>query len=172
MQLAEAHTVCTVDHESVHRGHIDPGLDNRGAYEYVVLTLPKIVDDLLKRTFVHLPMGNCYARFGYEIADLGSLVFDIGDPIVHIKHLAFAQQFATNCLGNGSVVVLPHVGEDRLTIGRRRIEQREVTDSGQRHFEGTRNRGRGEREHVHVLLHVLDRLLMRHPKALFLIHHE
>ena len=81
-------------------------------------------------------------------------------PVVHEEDLALAQQLAADGLGDGPVVVLADVGEDRLALGRRRVEQREVADAGEAHLERARDRRGREREHVDVGLELLDLLLV------------
>ena len=99
-------------------------------------------------------------------------VLDVLHPVVHEEHLALAQQLAADGLGHGPVVVLADVGEDRLAVGRRRVEQREVADAGEAHLERARDRRGGEREHVDVGPELLDLLLVLHAEALLLVDHE
>ena len=90
-------------------------------------------------------------------------------PVVHEEHLALAQQLAPDGLGHRPLVVLADVGEDRLALGRRGVEQREVADAGEAHLERARDRRGGEREHVDVGLQLLDRLLVADAEALLLV---
>ena len=121
MQLAEAEQVGAVDDERVHRRHVDAALDDRGADEHVVLALPEVEHDLLERALVHLAVGDRDARLGHELADVRGDVLDVLHPVVHEEHLALAQQLAADRLGDGAVVVLADVGEDRLAVGGRRV---------------------------------------------------
>ena len=98
----------------------------------------KSMHDLLERALVHLPVGDGDARLGHELADLRGDVLDVLHAVVHVEHLAFAQQLAADGLGHGALVVLADVGEDRLALGRRRVEQREVADAGEAHLERAR----------------------------------
>ena len=73
---------------------------------------------------------------------------------------------------DGPLVVLADVGEDRLALGRRRVQQRQVADAGEAHLQRAGD-GRGrEREHVDVGPQLLDRLLVGHAEALLLVDHE
>ena len=70
---------------------------------------------------------------------------------------------------HGPLVVLADVGEDRLAVGRRGVEQREVADAGEAHLEGAGD-GRGVmREHVDVRAQLLDGLLVLDAEALLLV---
>ncbi len=72
-------------------------------------------------------------------------------------------------LGHGPLVVLADVGQDRLAVGRRGVEEGEVPDPGQAHLQGAGDRGGGEGQHVHVGAQLLDGLLVVDPEALLLV---
>ena len=91
---------------------------------------------------------------------------------MHVEHLAFTQQLATDRFRGGVVVVLAHVREDRLAVLGWRVHEREVADAGERQLQGARDRRGGEREHVDVGAHVLDALLVLHAEALLLVDDE
>ena len=172
VELPEAEAVGTVDHEGVHRGHVDARLDDGGADEDVVVPFPELHHDLLEAALVHLAVGDGDAGLGHELAEARRAVLDVLHAVVHEEHLALAQELATDGLGHGPLVVLPHVGEDRLAVRRRGVQQRQVADAGERHLEGPGD-GRGrQREHVDVGLHLLDRLLGAHAEALLLVDDE
>ena len=68
-------------------------------------------------------------RFGHQLAHVLGDEVDVLHPVVHEEHLALAQQLAPDRLGDGAVVVLADVGEDRLAVLRRRVDEREVADA-------------------------------------------
>jgi hypothetical protein len=126
VQLPEPEPVGAVDDEGVHRRHVDAGLDDRRAHEDVEAALPEVDDDLLERALVELAVGDGDTCLGHERADLAGDLLDVLHPVVDEEDLALAQQLAADGLGHGALVVLTHVGEDRLALGRRRVEQGEV----------------------------------------------
>ncbi len=91
---------------------------------------------------------------------------------MHEEHLALAEQLAADRLGDGTVVVLADVGEDRLAISGRRVQQRQVADAGEAHLERAWDRRRGERQHVDIGLQLLHRLLVTDAEALLLVDDE
>ena len=172
MELTEPQPIRPVNDQCIDGRHVNTRFDDCGADEHVVVALPEVVDDLLEEALVHLPMGDRYARVGYQVMDLFGLPIDVSHAVVHIEDLALTQEFAAYGLGHGAVVVLSHVGEDGLAVGRRGVQQGEVTDARQRHLQRARD-GRGrKREDVDVLLQVLDRLLVGDAEALLLIDHQ
>ena len=172
VELAQPEQVGPVDDEGVHRRHVDAGLDDRGADQHVVAALPEVDHDLLEAALVHLPVGDGDAGLGHQLGQPRRLLLDVPDPVVHEEDLALAQQLAADGLGDGPLVVLADVGEDRLAVGGRRVEQGEVADAGEAHLEGARDGRGGEGEHVDVGAELLDRLLVRHTEALLLVDHQ
>ncbi len=112
------------------------------------------------------------ARFGNQLAQIAGDVLDVGHTVVHEEHLTLAQQLAADGFGDRPLVVLADVGEDRLTFGRRRVQQGEITDAGEAHLHRARNRRGGERQHVDVGAQLLDQLLVGDSEALLLIDDE
>ena len=150
VELREAEQIGAVDDERVHRRHVDAALDDRRAHEHVELVLPEVEHDPFEPALVHLPVRDRDARLGHERAHVLGDELDVAHAVVHVEHLALAQQLAPDRLGGGAVVVLADVGEDRLAVLGRRVHQREVADAGERQLERARDRRGGEREHVDV----------------------
>ncbi len=93
-------------------------------------------------------------------------------PVVDVEDLALPQQLPPHRFRHGPLVVLAHIGEDRLPVGRWRVQQSQVPDSGQAHLEGPRNGGGGQRKHVDTEAQLLDRLLVADAEALLLVDDE
>ena len=72
---------------------------------------------------VHLAVGDGHPGLGHELADLGRHLVDVLHPVVHEEDLALAEQLAADGLGDGPLVVLADVGEDRLAVDRRGVEE-------------------------------------------------
>ena len=172
VELAEPEAVGAVDDEGVHRRHVDARLDDRRAHQHVELALPEVEHDLLERPLVHLAVGHRHPGLGHQLADPAGRLLDVLHPVVHEEDLALAEQLAADRLGDRPLVVLADVGEDRLALGRRGVEQGQVADAGEAHLQRAGD-GRGrEGQHVDVGAQLLDRLLVGHPEALLLVDHE
>ncbi len=141
VELAEAEHVGSVDDERVHRGHVDARLDDRRADEHVEPALPEVDDDLFERAFVHLSVRDRDAGLGDEVAERRRDRLDVLHAVVHEEDLTLAEQLPTDRLGDGAVVVLADVGEDRLAVGGRRVQQREVADAGEAHLQACAGSG-------------------------------
>ena len=94
-------------------------------------------------------MRDADAGLRHEVAEVLGGELDVLDLVVDEEHLAFAEQLAAERLGDGPVVVLADVGEDRLAVLGWGRDHRQVPDAGERHVEGAGDRRRGERDHVH-----------------------
>ena len=64
------------------------------------------------------------------------------------------------------------MGLDRTAQGGRGGDQAHLPHARKAHVEGAGDRGGGEGQHVHVLAQRLDLLLLIHPEALLLVHHQ
>ncbi len=172
MHLTETQEVGPFDDEGVDRRHVDARLDDRGAHEDVVLAVPEVLHHGLEGALVHLAVGDGDASLGDELSQAAGGGVDRLHPVVHPEHLTLAKEFAADRLDGDALVVLADVGEDRLAVRRRRLEERQVADADERHLQRARDRRGGEREDVDVRLHLLHRLLVLHTEALFLVDDE
>ena len=142
VHLTEPEQVGALDHERVDGRHVDARLDDRRAHEHVVAALPEVDDHLLERAFVHLPVGDRDPCLGHELAQPGGGRIDRPHAVVDPEHLALAQQLAADRLDRDPLVVLADVGEDRLAVGGRGLQQRQVADADQAHLQRARDRRR------------------------------
>ena len=131
--------------------------------------VPEVHDDLLQRALVHLAVGDGDARLGNQLAKAGGGVLDGTHPVVDPEDLALAQQLAPDRLDGDPLVVAADVREDRLAVGRRRVQQCQVADADEAHLERARDRRGGQRQHVDVRLELLHQLLVLHAEALLLV---
>ena len=67
------------------------------------------------------------------------------------------------------VAVLADVGADLVPPARRRLDDRDVADAGERHLQRARDRRRREAQHVDLQLEVAQQLLLAHAEALLLV---
>ena len=149
--------------------HVDAALDDGRAHQHVVAALPEVDDDLLERALVHLPVGDGDPCLRHQLAQPLGALRDCLDAVVHPEDLALAQQFASHRLDGNALVVLADEGQDRLAVGGRRLQQREVADADEAHLERARDRRGAERQDVDVDLQLLHRLLGLHAESLLLV---
>ena len=91
------------------------------------------------------------------------------DVVVQEVHLAAARELALERLAQQRVVPRRDEGLHREAVRRRRGDDRQVAQAGHRHVERARDRRGGQRQQVHVGAQRLQRLLLAHAEALFLV---
>ena len=118
----------------------------------------------------HLAVGDADARLGHQFlaarAACGSMRFDV---VVQEVHLAAARELALERLAQQRVVPRRDEGLHRQAMRRRRGDDRQVAQAGHRHVERARDRRGGQRQQVHVGAQRLQRFLLAHAEALFLV---
>ena len=91
------------------------------------------------------------------------------DPVVKEEGLAAALDLALDRLPHQVLVVGPDVGADRPAALGRRLDHRDVAQTGQAHLQRPRDRRRREGQHVDLQLQLAQQLLLLDPEALLLV---
>ena len=169
MKLAQAETVGMVDDQRVRVGYVKTRFDDRGAHEHVDVTMPEVADDLVKLLLTHLAVGDADVRFGHQRMDLVGDGRDVLHAIVHVEHLAAAQQFAAHRRGDLRVLVGSHIGQHRQPVFGRGGQRGHFADAGHGHLQRARDRRRGQGQHVHIGAQCLQRFLVFHAETLLLV---
>ena len=104
--------------------------------------------------------------------DLGGGAVDGLGAVVEVVDLAPPVQLPADGLGDEAPVVLHHVGLHRLAVGGGLLQGGHVPQAGQGHVQGPGDGGGGEGEHVHLVGQLFQLLLVAHPEALLLVHHQ
>ena len=94
---------------------------------------------------------------------------DVVDAVVDEVDLAVAIQLAVDGALDRLVVEAADAGLDRLAVGRRRLEVRDVADAQQAHVQGPRDRRGREREHVDRRAERLEPFLVLDAEPLLLV---
>ena len=91
---------------------------------------------------------------------------------MHEEHLPAAVELPGDRLLEQPVVPRLDEGEDRRAVARRRLDQRQVAQAGERQVQRARDRRGGEREHVDREPQRLEPLLVLHAEAVLLVHDQ
>ena len=169
MKLAQAETVGMVDDQRVRVGYVKTRLDDRGAHEHVDVTMPEVADDLVKLLLTHLAVGDADVRFGHQRMDLVGDGRDVLHAIVHVEHLAAAQQFTAHRRGDLRVLVGSHKGQHRQPVFGRGGQRGHLANAGHGHLQRTRDRRGRQGQHVHIGAQCLQRFLVFHAETLLLV---
>ena len=116
-----------------------------------------------------MAVGHSHPGLRDQLTDPARYLVDVVHPVVYEEDLAFPEEFSADGLGHRSLVIVADVGQDRLAVGGWGVNEAEVADSGQRHFQRPRDRSGGQGQDVHPGPNFFDRLLVGDPEALFLV---
>ena len=143
-----------------------------GADQHVELAGGEALHHLREQRLRHLAVADNDAGLRRQLTQVLREVVDAVHAIMHDVRLPAALQLVQDRLAHDGVVPLDDVGSHRLPALGRLVHRRHVTDAGERHVQGARDRRRREREHVHLEPHALEPLLVRDAEALLLIDHH
>jgi hypothetical protein len=173
VHLRQPQEIGSLDDHRVDGRNVEPRLDDGRAHEHVGLGVAELEHRPFELVLVHLPVGDADARLGNERRDPSGDVVDGLDPVVDVEDLPVAQELAPDGRHHDLVVVLTHVGHDRVPVLRRGVDDGHVANAGHRHLEGARDRCRSKRQHVDTGPQRLELLLLLDTEALLLVHdHE
>ncbi len=115
-------------------------------------------------------MGDAETHVGQGLSQARGGAFDGLDPVVQEEDLAAPIDLSLDGPSHHTLVVGAHVGLDGVTVFGRRLDHRDVANTGERHLQGARDRGRGQGESVDLELEVAERLFLGNAEPLLLVH--
>ena len=172
IELGQSEPVGAIDHERVHERNVEPVLHDRRADEDVGLVADELEHDLFELRLLHLAVSDDDARLGHEASEIGRERVDGAHAVVDEEDLPASSELVADGLGDDLGVEAGDVGLDRHPILGRRLDDREIPDARERHVEGARDRGGGERERVHAVPQLLEALLVGDAEPLLFVDDE
>ena len=172
VELRQAVVLGAVDQDRVGRGNVKPVLDDRRRQEEVRLAGEEPHHGLLELAFAHRPVGDGHPQRGDELLEVLLDAADGLDSVVHEEDLAAARDLRLDRLPDDFGLARHDLGLDREAVPRRRLDDREVSQAGEREMKRARDRRRRHREHVDRGLPLLQPLLLRDAEPLLLVHDE
>ncbi len=161
-----------MDDDRVDVGDVETGLNDGGRDQDIQLAADELIHDLLELALVHSAVGKGDPGLRHELLELRSDKVDVVDRVVDIVDLTAPAELSEDGLPHELIVVLHDVGLDRLPVLGCLLKDAHVPDADKAHVECARDRGRRQRQHVHVFAQLFDLLLVTHAKALLLIDDE
>ena len=161
-----------MDNHGVDIGDIQPRLDDCRCHQHINLCVDKLKHDLLQLMLLHLTVGKRHIRLRHKACDLTGDLLNIVDAVVYIVHLSLSGQLAHNRLTHHLLIVLHDICLYRLALAGRFFQHAHITDSHKTHVQCPWDWRRSQRQHVHIVLDLLDLLLVAHAKTLLLVNHK
>ena len=117
-------------------------------------------------------MRECDPRFRDQLLQVRRDVDNIVDTVMDKIYLPLSRQLAEDGLAHHLVIVLHDISLYGNAAFRRLLQHSHVPDPDKAHVQCPGDRCRGQCQHVHVFLHLLDLLLVADAEALLFIHHK
>ena len=172
VELAEAVAVGAVDEDGVGERNVEAVLDDGGGDEHVVLVIHEGEHDSFEFAFAHLAVADDDARGGHQFLDVRGDFVDGLDAVVDEVDLAAALELELDGRADDLLVELGDHGLDGHAVLGRRLDDAHVAQADERHVQRARD-GRGRHgEHVDLLAHLLEALLVAHAEALLFVDDE
>ena len=172
IELPQPEHVGAVDHQRVHRRHVETALDDVGGQQDVVVAVAEFGHHPFELGRRQPAMRLRHARLGHDLGETFRHPRQVLDARHDAEHLPATEPLALQRLADHHGVERHDEGAHRQPIDRRRRDQAHLPHAGQRELQGARDRRRGQRQHVHIRLELLQPLLVRHTEMLLLVHHQ
>ena len=106
---------------------------------------------------------------GHDLAQFLAHLVEVGDVRRDIEDLPAAVALAQDRLAHDDRVERRHERAHREAIDRRGRDDAHLAHAGQRQLQGARDRRRGQRQHMHIGLELLQLFLLRDAEMLLLV---
>ena len=169
VHLGESELVGVHHADGVHGGDVQPRLHDGGGDQDVELARQEGRHDLLQLVLLHLAVADADAGLRDRLLDGGGQRLQAVDARSHDEHLASAADLVADRFGQGFVVEVSHPRLHGQPVARRGGDDGDVARSGEGHVQGAGDGRGGEGQHVHVVAHLLEPLLLLHPELLLLV---
>ena len=151
---------------------VEAVFDDGGGNEHVEFVVHKGEHHLFEFALAQLAMADRNARGGNEFLDARRDLIDVFDAVVDEVDLAAALEFEFDGGANDLFIELRDHGLNGHAVFGRRLDDRHVAQTHQRHVQSARN-GRGAHgEHVNLLAHLFEAFLVTHAEALLFVDDE
>ena len=169
MQVAQAEILRSIDDNGIGIRDVDTTLDNGSCQEYIVVIIHEIVNNLFQFFRFHLSMTDAYTTIR-DISLNKRLQFQqVLYAVVHEEYLSVSAHLKVDSLGNDFFVERMYFCLNRITIGWRCLDDRQVSRSHKRELQGTRYRSSRHSERIDVHFQLAKFFLYPHTELLLFV---
>ena len=115
-------------------------------------------------------MGKSHVCLRHQLCNLRGNLHNLIDAVKHIKNLSASCKFTVHRFAHNFLIVLHHIGLNWQAVHRRLFENAHITNANQAHMQRPGNRGCRQRQHIHILFHLLYLFLMCHAEFVLFIY--
>ena len=137
--MCQAHVISVFNEQRISIWNIDPSFDDGCRYQHVVLTINKINQNTFHLRFCHLTVDITHARFWHQRFNHPRHLRNVFNTIMQIVRLPTTRHLTFDCTCRYATILLHHIRLNWVTIGRWRLNDRQVTHTDHRHIQSTRN---------------------------------
>ena len=150
-------------------GMSSPGFDDVGRQQEIVGALVEGGHHGFELGRRHPAMRHGDADLGHHLAQFLAHLVEIGDARRDIEDLPAAVALPQDRLAHHHRIERRHEGAHRQPVDRRRGDDAHLAHAGERQLQGARDRRRGQGQHMHVGLQLLQPLLLGDAEMLLLV---
>ena len=148
---------------------VEPGFDDRGRQQHVVLAVVERRHDVFEHGRRHLAVRDRDPHLRHVLVEEILGAGQVLDARADVERLAAAIALAQQRLAHHQRIERRDEGAHRQPVDRRRGDDRQIAHAGQRQLQGARDRRRGQRQHVHLGAQLLELLLVGDAEVLLLV---
>lgn len=131
MQVAQSKILRLVDDDGIGIGNVDTTLNDSRSQQHIVVIVDKIEDNLFQFLRLHLSVSDAHPAVRNIPLNHGLQFPQVLNPVVHKKDLSVTAHFKVDGLGNDFLIKGMHLCLNRIPVGRRSLDNRQVTGSHQ-----------------------------------------
>ena len=172
VKLRQSEVLGVVDDDGVGVGNVQPGLNDGGGHQHIDFFIDKGKHDLFQLPLAHLTVGKFHHGAGYQFLHIRRHAVNVVDPVVHIEDLPAPGDLSLDGFPYQLFVVLQHIGLNGAAVHRRHLQHAHIADARQTHVERPGDRCGGQRQHIHIFLHLFNLFFLFDAETLFFVDDE
>ena len=161
-----------MDNHGIDARHINSGFDNRGREQQIGFAVGKFVHDVFKLFDRHLAVSHQNFDIRHQSAQFFFNPVDIRNPRADEESLAVTEFFAVNRFFYHNLIKRHDKSSGCQAVNRRRGDNAQLFDAGQRQLQRPRNRRGGQRQNMDIGFQLFEFFFMGNPEMLFFINNQ
>ena len=172
IELSEAESVGAKDDERVGGRNVEAGFHDRGGEQHIVLAIVEGVHHLVELARWHLAVGARHFQLRHMLLQKSGRIVEVGNARHHEEGLPAAEAFPQQRLAQDHRIERRHIGAHRKPVDGRGGDQRHLAHARERKLQGPRDRRCRHGQHMHILAHLFQALLVGDAEMLLLVHDQ
>ena len=172
VQIAQPEMLGVMDDHRIRIRDIDPVFHDGGRQQDIVIVVHETRYHLFQLFGIHLPVADGYPTIRDISQNHGLQVGQLLNTIAHEEDLSVSAHFEVDSLDNRLFVEGKHLRLNRIAIGRRRLNHRQVARAHQGELQGSGDRGGRHGKRIDIDFQLPELFLHTDSELLFLIDNQ